>query len=70
MVEYLLQVEGTGIQVEGTGIQVEGTGTQVEGAGNQSPEPVKVPKSHILGPGDEIPQGPCTADPVIWESAP
>ena len=63
MVEYLPQVEGTGTQVEGTGMQVEGTG-------NQSPEPVKVPKSHILGPGDEIPQGPCVTDPVIWGSGP
>ena len=50
--------------------QVEGTGTQVEGTGNQSPEPVKAPKSRILGPGDEIPQGPCAADPVIWGSGP
>ena len=45
MVEYVLQVEGTDKQVEGTGMQVEGTG-------NQSPEPVKAPKSGILGPGD------------------
>ena len=70
MVEYLPQVEGSGTQVEGTGAQVEGTGAQVEGTGNQSPEPVKAPKSRILGPGDEIPQGPCAADPVIWGSGP